>query len=167
MAMSSPPAIQPAARRHWPGRADALGRIRRSPRAFDVALAVFMAVVTLAGSAGERHPSQTSDQPPRGVHLAVPTVAYLLVAVSALALIWRRRRPVLVLTVSLGATLLYTCLGYENGAIILNPMFALYAVAVAVPTARAIGLSVITMLSLTWIVGSIIGEGFVHRTPHR
>jgi signal transduction histidine kinase len=39
-------------------------------------------------------------------------------------------------------------LGYFDGAIIHNPMFALYAVARAVPTAQAIGLSVITMLSL-------------------
>jgi signal transduction histidine kinase len=149
MAMSSPPAAaHPAAHRRWPGLAVVWGRIRRSPRAFDVALAVLLAIVTLAGSAGESHPSQTSDQPAPGVHLAVPTVAYTLVVVSALALIWRRRRPVLVLAVSLGATLLYTCLGYENGAVILNPMFALYAVAVAVPPARAIGLSVITMISL-------------------
>ena len=149
MAMSSPrAAVQPAARRRWPGLADALVRLPRSPRAFDVALAAFLALVTLAGSAGESHPSQASDKPPPGVHLAVPTVAYLLVAVSALVLIWRRRRPVLVLAVSLGAALLYICLGYFGGAVMLNPMFALYAVAVAVPTGRAIGLSVITMLSL-------------------
>jgi signal transduction histidine kinase len=91
---------------------------------------------------------QAADKPPAGVHLAVPTIAYLLVAVSALALIWRRRRPVLVLAVSLGAALLYTCLGYMDGAVMLSPMFALYAVAVAVPTSRAIALSVITMVSL-------------------
>ncbi|MGZ4249812.1 MAG: sensor histidine kinase [Solirubrobacteraceae bacterium] len=67
---------------------------------------------------------------------------------SALALIWRRRRPVLVLAVSLGAALLYICLGYFGGAVMLNPLFALYAVAVVVPTTQAVGLSVITMLSL-------------------
>ncbi|HJS96705.1 MAG TPA: histidine kinase [Solirubrobacteraceae bacterium] len=149
MAMSSPrAAIPPAARRRRTGLADAWGRIRRSPRAFDVALAVVMALLTLAGSVGESHPHQASDKPPPGVHLPVPTIGYVLVVVSALALIWRRRRPVLVLAVSLGAALLYTCLGYFGGAVILNPMFALYAVAVAVPTATAIGLSVITMLSL-------------------
>ncbi len=149
MAMSIPPAVaHPAARRRWSGLADAWGRVRRSPRAFDVALAVVLALVTLAGSVGESHPSQASDKPPPGVHLAAPAAAYLLVAVSALALIWRRRRPVLVLAVSLGAALLYTCLGYFGGAVMLNPMFALYAVAVEVPAARAIGLSVITMLLL-------------------
>jgi signal transduction histidine kinase len=148
MAMSNPPAaVQPARPRRL-GLADALGRMRRSPLAFDITLAVVLAVITVAGSAGEAHPSQISDQPPHGVSLATPAVAYLLVAVSALVLIWRRRRPVLVLGVSLGAVLLYTCLGYMSGAAVLNPMFALYAVAVAVPTATAIALSVITMVSL-------------------
>lgn len=147
--MNVPPAaVESAARRRWPGRAESWRRIRLSPRAFDVALAAALAVVTVAGSAGESHPTQPADKPPAGVHIATPAAAYLLVAVSALALIWRRRRPVLVLAVSLGAALLYTCLGYVNGAVMLSPMFALYAVAVAVPTARAIGLSVITMLSL-------------------
>jgi signal transduction histidine kinase len=134
-------------RRLWP--TNALGRIRHSPRVFDIALAVLLALITLAGSVGESHPNQRFDKPPAGVHLnPAPTAAYLLVVVSALALIWRRRRPVLVLAVSTCAALLYTCLGYFDGAIILNPMFALYAVARAVPTAQAIGLSVITMLSL-------------------
>jgi signal transduction histidine kinase len=149
MAMSIPPAVaHPAARRRGSGIADAWGRVRRSPRAFDLALAVVMALVTVAGSVGESHPGNPSDKPPAGVHIAAPAAAYLLVAVSALALIWRRRRPVVVLAVSLGAALLYICLGYFGGAVMLNPMFALYAVAVAVPTARAIALSVITMLSL-------------------
>lgn len=149
MAMSSPrAAVQPAGRRRWPGLAGAVGRIPRSPRAFDVTLAVLMALVTVAGSVGESHPHQVSDKPPAGVHIAAPAAAYLLVAVSALALIWRRRRPVLVLAVSLAAALLYTCLGYVDGAVIVNPIFALYAVAVTVPTRRAVGLSVITTVLL-------------------
>jgi len=149
MPMSTPhAAAQPATRRRLPRVADMWGLIRGSPRAFDISLAVLLALVTLAGSIGESDPTQPSDKPPPGVHIAAPAAAYLLVAVSALALIWRRRRPVLVLWVSLGAALLYTCLGYMNGAVMLGPMFALYAVAVTVPTPRAIGLSVITMLSL-------------------
>jgi signal transduction histidine kinase len=164
MAMSSrPAALQPAARPRRFGLADALGRIGPSPRAFDIALAVLLAVITVAGSAGEAHPTQPSDKLPPGVH--TPTAAYLLVAVSALALIWRRRRPVLVLGVSLGAALLYICLGYMGGAVVLNPMFALYAVAVAVPTATAIALSMITMLSLMAATAAFgpfgTGGGFV------
>jgi signal transduction histidine kinase len=124
-----------------------------------------MALVTLAGSVGESHPHQASDKPPAGVHIAAPAAAYLLVVVSALALIWRRRRPVLALAVSLGAVLLYICLGYFGGAAMLNPMFALYAVAVAVPTGRALGLAVITMLSLMAATAAFgpfgTGGGFV------
>jgi len=148
MVMSTPPAAVQPARRGRGGLGDAWGRVRRSPLAFDIALAVVLTLVTVAGSVGESHPHQVSDKPPAGVHIAAPAAAYLLVAVSALVLIWRRRRPVLVLAVSLGAALLYTCLGYENGAVMINPLFALYAVALTVPTGRAIGLSLITMLSL-------------------
>jgi signal transduction histidine kinase len=166
MAMSTAPtAVRPASGRRWSRVADAWERMRRSPRTFDIALAVVMAVITVAASAGEAHPSQTTDQPPAGVHLPTAPVAYLLVAVSALALIWRRQRPVLVLAVSLGSVLLFTCLGYFSGAAVLNPMFALYAVAVAVPTTTAIALSVITMLSLMAATAAFgpfgTGGGFV------
>jgi signal transduction histidine kinase len=160
---SRPAALQPTARRRRFGLADALGRIGPSPRAFDITLAVLLAVITVAGSAGEAHPTRASDKLPHGVH--TPAAAYLLVAVSALALIWRRRRPVLVLGVSLGAALLYICLGYMGGAVVLNPMFALYAVAVAVPTGTAIALSMITMLSLMAATAAFgpfgTGGGFV------
>jgi signal transduction histidine kinase len=60
----------------------------------------------------------------------------------------RRPRPVPVLLVSLCAVVAYTCLGYVNGAALLNPMFALYAVALAVPTRRALELSALTMVAL-------------------
>jgi signal transduction histidine kinase len=166
MAMSSPPtAVETAAGSRRFGLADALGRMRRSRRAFDITLAVVLAAITVAGSAGEAHPSQASDKPPAGVSLATPAAAYVLVAVSALALIWRRRRPVLVLGISLGAALLYICLGYMGGAVVLNPMFALYAVAVSVPTATAIALSLVTMVSLMAATAAFgpfgTGGGFV------
>jgi hypothetical protein len=64
--------------------------------------AVLMATVTVAGSLGENHPSPQFDKPAAGQHItAAPTLAYLLVGASALVLIWRRRRPVLTLAVSL------------------------------------------------------------------
>jgi signal transduction histidine kinase len=149
MAMSLPPAVvHLAARGRRSGVADAWRRVRRSPLVFDVALAVVLAMVTVAGSVAESHPSQRSYLPPPGIHIAAPPAAYILVAVSAMALIWRRRRPALALAVSLGAVLLYICLGYFGGAAILNPLFALYAVAVVVPTTRAIGLAMITMVLL-------------------
>jgi signal transduction histidine kinase len=166
MAMSIPPAVaHPVARDRGSRLVDAWRRVRRSPWTFDIALAVGLALVTLAGSIGESHPHQASDQPPAGSHLATAPAAYVLVVVSALALIWRRRRPVHALAVSLGAALLYICLGYFGGAVMLNPMFALYAVAVSVPAARAIGLSVITMLLLMGATAAFgpfgTGGGFV------
>lgn len=166
MTMSIPPAaVQRAAWRRWPWVTNAWGRIRGSPLVFDVILAVVLTVVTVGGSLGESHPAQAADKPPPGVHIAAPAAAYLLVALSALVLIWRRRRPVLVLAVSLGAALLYTCLGYFGGAVMLNPMFALYAVVVVVPTARAIGLSLITMTLLMVATAAFgpfgTGGGFV------
>lgn len=146
---NTPAAVHSTSRDHRVGFASALGRLRRSPQAFDIGLAALLALVTVAGSAGESHPNQRFDTPPPGTHLIpAPAVAYLLVAASALVLIWRRRRSVTVLAVSLAAALLYTCLGYFDGAVIINPMFALYAVATTVPPRRAIALSVLTALSL-------------------
>jgi hypothetical protein len=79
---------------------------------------VVLTLGTLAGSVGESQPNQQFDKPPAGHHLAAaPAAAYLLVVASGLVLIWRRRRPVLVLAVSLGAALLYTCLGYFDGPV--------------------------------------------------
>ncbi len=122
-------------------------RAWRSPLAFDIAFAIVMGLVTLAGSVAESHPVR-GDVPP-GHHVpAAPPAAYLLVLVSGLVLIWRRRRSVLVLGVSLAGALAYTCLGYFDGAALLNPVVALYAVAVAVPTVRAVIFSALTMVAL-------------------
>ncbi len=119
----------------------------RSPLAFDIAVAVLMALLTLAGALAESHP--TRGQLSAGQHVPVaPPPAYLLVAASALVLIWRRRRPVPVLGVSLAGVLAYTCLGYFDGAALLNPVVALYAVAVAVPTIRAVILASVTMVAV-------------------
>lgn len=149
-AMTAPPVIlEPAHPRRWQSLARTVAHVGRSPLAFDTGLAVLMAVVTLAGSSGESHPSSQIDGAVAGHHVpAAPAAAYLLVAVSALALAWRRRSPVLVLAVSLSAALAYTCLGYVDGAVIVNPMFALYAVALKVPTGRAIALAVLTMIAV-------------------
>jgi signal transduction histidine kinase len=132
-----------------PALSGALSRARRSPLVFDIGLAVVMAVVTLLGSLGEGRPTPQFDKPAAGQHIPhVGAAAAVLVLVSALALIWRRRAPVTVLAVSLTAVVAYTCLGYVNGAAMLNPIVALYAVAVACPIRWAIALSLLTMTSL-------------------
>jgi signal transduction histidine kinase len=148
-AMNAPPASARSAIRRRSALAGALARLRRSPLAFDIGFAVAMAVITLLGSLAEGHPNQQFDKPAPGHHIPhVPAAAALLVLASALVLIWRRRAPVAVLAVSLAAVLLYTCLGYVNGAAILNPIVALYAVAVTCTIRRAIALSLVTMAAL-------------------
>jgi signal transduction histidine kinase len=132
-----------------PALSGVLARVRRSPLAFDIGFALVMAVITLLGSLGEGHPNQQFDKPAPGQHIPhVGVAAALLVLVSALVLIWRRRAPMTVLAVSLAAVVAYTCLGYVSGAAMLNPIVALYAVAVACPVRWAIALSLLTMTAL-------------------
>ncbi len=148
--MSAPPVAgqSPIRRRRlWLG--SAVWRVRRSSLAFDIGLAVTMAVITLVGSLAEGHPGQQFDKPAAGQHIpAVTPAASLLILASALVLTWRRRRPLLVLAVSLTATLAFTCLGYVNGSVILNPVVALYAVALTSSPRRAIAISLVTMAAL-------------------
>jgi signal transduction histidine kinase len=148
--MSAPPAAaQSYVRRRRLSLTGALSRARQSSLVFDIGLAVTMALITLAGSLGEGHPSQQFDKPAAGHHIpAVTPAASLLILSSALVLTWRRRRPLLVLGVSLAGTLAFTCLGYVNGAAILNPILALYAVALTSSTRRAIAISLLTMVAL-------------------
>lgn len=110
-------------------------RWRPSPRVGDVLVTALLTVLTVFGSIGEAHPVQDSDRLPPG-HVP-PWPVYLLVAAAALVLFWRRRFPVRVLAVSTVAVGGYTALGYVNGAALLAPLVALYAVAVRVPARRA------------------------------
>ncbi len=105
-----PPAVNRARRRlGWPmpGLPE---RAWRSPLAFDLAFAMVMGVLTLAGSLAESHPIRSesggASRPPVAPPAALPAGA-----AGALALIWRRRRPGLVLVVSLAGVLAYTVPG--------------------------------------------------------
>jgi signal transduction histidine kinase len=116
----------------------------------DVVLAVAVTVVLLIGSYGEAHPTSTSDKILFPGHEAphTPLAALLLVAVAGLALAWRRRYPVTVLAVSTAAAASYTLLGYVNGAVLLAPILALYAVATRVSVRRAVAAAVVTVAVL-------------------
>ena len=113
-------------------------------------------VVLLFGSYGEAHPSSPSDKILFPGHESphTPLAALLLVAVAGLALAWRRRYPVTVLVVSTAAAVTYTLLGYVNGAVVLAPILALYAVATQVSVRRAIALTVATVAVLTAATGA-------------
>src|SRR5262249_49843973 len=95
-----------------------------------------------------------------------PLAALLLVAIAGLALAWRRRYPVTVLAVSTAAVVAYTLLGYVNGAALLAPILALYAVATQVSVRRAVVAATVTVAALMASTaarnpfGHITGGGF-------
>ena len=140
---------------------------RNSP-ARDVAFAVVVTVVLLAGSYGEAHPGSVSNRTQFPGHVAPhpPTAAYLLVVVACMALAGRRRWPVAVLVISTAAVTAWTLLGYVNGAVLLAPAIALYAVATRVSVRRAIVLGIATLAVLMTATaaknpfGHISGGGF-------
>ncbi len=108
-----------------------------------------MTLITLSGSYGEAHPKQISDQLPAGSAAAhTPAAAFLLVAVASLVLAGRRRWPRAVLVISVAAVSVYSGIGYENGAALLAPAVALYAVATKVPARQAIGWAAATLAVL-------------------
>lgn len=121
---------------------------RRSP-VRDVIFALVMTVITVFGSYGEAHPTQISDKLPAGSAAAhTPPAAFLLVAVASLVLAGLSRWPVPVLAVSTAAVAVYSLPGYENGAALLAPYAALYAVATSQPARRAVAWGVATLVVL-------------------
>ncbi|MDN5804572.1 MAG: histidine kinase dimerization/phosphoacceptor domain-containing protein, partial [Microlunatus sp.] len=118
-------------------------------RGVDWLRAVVVTGVLLYGAAGESHPMQASDQVSSGHPVPVPPMtAYLLVIVAAMSLAWWRRRPLTMLVVSLAATLTYTALGYVNGALVVAPAIALYAVATVLSWRRAAVIAAVTFVLL-------------------
>jgi signal transduction histidine kinase len=133
----------------------------------DVVLAVVVTSVLVLGAYSEGHPNQPFDVSQFHGHSAPhPTAALTLVAVAGLALAWRRRYPLTVLAVSTAAVAVYSLLGYVNGAALLAPILALYAVATQVSARRAVVAAVATLAVLMTVTaannpfGRISGGGF-------
>jgi signal transduction histidine kinase len=121
----------------------------RLGRVVDAARMLVLTAVVVGGSVGEAYPSQPANRGTPG-HLVThpPSALFALVALAGLVLIWRRRWPVAVLAVSLTAVLIYTGLGYVDGAALLAPMVALYSVAVTGTLRRAVVLGGVSLVSL-------------------
>ena len=133
----------------------------------DVVRALVVTFVLVLGAYSEGHPNQQFDVDQFHGHSAPhPTAALTLVAVACLALAWRRRYPVTVLAVSAAAVAVYSLLGYVNGAALLAPILALYAVATQVSARRAVAAAVGTLAVLMAATaannpfGQISGGGF-------
>jgi signal transduction histidine kinase len=133
----------------------------------DALLAVAVTVVLLLGSIGEAYPNDPGNKSQfHGHPVPHPGAGYLLVAVACLALAWRRRHPVAVLAVSTAAVAAYSLLGYVNGAALVAPVLALYAVASQVSVRRALVAAVATLAVLMTVTaarnpfGHISGGGF-------
>jgi signal transduction histidine kinase len=116
---------------------------------YDVVTALIVTVVLVAGSYGEAHPNQPADQVVNGHPVPhTPVAAFLLVALACLVLAVRRRYPVAVLAVSTAAVVTYSLLGYVNGAVLLAPAIALYAVAKTVSVRQSLLLAAGTLIAL-------------------
>jgi len=136
----------------------AVRRFWRSP-ARDVLTIVVVTAVIVAGSYGEAHPTSPNDKVVNGHPVPyTPNAAYLLVVAAGLVLIWRRRYPLAVLTVSTAAVVAYSLLGYVNGAAMLLPPVAVYAVASWLSLRQA---TVAALASLAVLMGATaIGNPF-------
>src|SRR5215470_10396330 len=122
---------------------------RRSP-ARDIVFAGLMTLITVWGSYGEGHPHNQADIVQfHGHQIPQPSPgALLLVALASIVLIWRNRWPVAVLAVSTGAVLAYTLLGYVNGAALIAPAAAVYALATNLSVRRALAGALLTLAAL-------------------
>ncbi len=112
--------------------------------ALDFVLAALLALLVVSGSVGEaKAPNYGGPLQPYP-----PNWAFALVAVAALVLIGRRRWPQGTFAVSLVAVLVYTGLGYVDGAALVAPMVGLYNVATRVSRRRALTVGLLTLVTL-------------------
>jgi signal transduction histidine kinase len=125
-------------------------RCQRSP-ARNVVFTGIITAITVWGSYGEGHPHSQSDVIQfQGAPIPHPSVAaYLLVAIASLALIARNRFPLTVLAVSTAGVFAYTLLGYVNGAALIAPAVAVYAVATNLPVKQALAAAAVA-LAVLW-----------------
>ena len=101
-----------------------------SNTAVDVLVALLTAAINFYGAYDEAHNPVQGD--PTLKLPSVPPWAYLLVIGAGLALVGRRRWPVLTFAVVMALTLAYTVLGYDDGAPLLAVAVSLYALATCV-----------------------------------
>jgi signal transduction histidine kinase len=138
----------------WAWRRSALPSWITEPRwVSDAALAAVMTTLSVVGAVGEAlAPVNAIGQTiASGGHPVVPGArweAFLLVGAAGVSLLVRRRWPLPVWAFSLVCVMVFSMLGYENGAALLDPMVAVYTVAVTVSVRRALLVGVVSVIAL-------------------
>jgi len=128
--------VEVAVRRRW---------WRLSSMQRDAALTVLLTGLLLYGTIGEAYPSDPANQPADGGTVPHPPVlVYGLVVIAGLVLLGRRRWPMQTFVISLSAVLVFTGLGYVNGAIVVAAMVGLYTVTSTVRPRQAVLIAVVT-----------------------
>jgi signal transduction histidine kinase len=118
-----------------------------SPQKRDVLGAVLLAALLLYGAIGEAYPTNRDNQIVDGRPVPhPPVVAYSLVLIACLVLIWRRQHPWITYAVSLGTVLIYVGLGYVYGAVVIAPIIALYNLATTIRPRHTAWLGLITFV---------------------
>jgi signal transduction histidine kinase len=105
--------------------------VRLPRRWWSAAGVALVTVLTVVGAYAEANPTQHYG----GLHLTghPPLAAYLLLAVPALALIWRDSRPIEVLALTVAGAVGWAALGQIDGAALVPVIAALYWVALGRP----------------------------------
>jgi signal transduction histidine kinase len=136
--------------RDAPGRPDrGLFGVVPPGRPTDVAVAVLVGVVQLGlTTLAARH---------RTDRLSLDLLSYLLLAVGPVALLWRRRSPVGVLAVVMGACVLYFALGYPYGPAWLALIVALWT-AVTGGARRAAWVTTFVGLAVYFTLATVVGR---------
>jgi signal transduction histidine kinase len=129
----------------------------------DWILALVMLAITLVGSIGEANApvNALGATVTTGGHPAVRDAswaAFLIVAIAALSLVWRRRFPLAVLGVSLTCVAVYSSIGYVNGTALLDVMVALYTVATIMPSRATLAAGFATLVVL--LVATAVNNPF-------
>ncbi|MFJ7196961.1 MULTISPECIES: histidine kinase [unclassified Streptomyces] len=122
--------------RHW---------LRDHPLALDAALALAVLVAMIIGSFA--HPGAGEG---RSFEARAPAVSSLLLMMAgAVALIWRRRRPMAVLAVTAGLTVVELVGSHPPTPVVMSTVIALYTVAARTdrPTTWRVGLLTVAVLT--------------------
>jgi signal transduction histidine kinase len=119
------------------------------PSLFDAAVMVVVTVLMVTGSVGESHPTtHATASEIQFIKTHQPGGAYALVVIAGVALLFRRRWPLAVLTVTVVTISAYAAAGYVPGAALCAVYVALFTVATLEPRRVAIGAGAVSVAVL-------------------